>query len=246
MRHFTIGLVLLLFVVGCSDDISRLSVTTSSDAPTPTSETPVTTLGVVTMAPAPTTTTTAVPAPTTTTPTTAVPAPTTTTPTSECPTLITSFKLSDEPDLPIAVDAMRRAIVNTALVCDIEGLGELARLDGFVWMGTPPDEDPNDPTEYFRIMEGYGWFLTDMLNLFGAPYGVENIDGDTVYVWPAAAAYPDWASVPEFARQGLVDLYGEGILEEAAEYLWEEGYYQGSELVIDEIGDWRWYWLAGN
>ena len=237
MRRFIIGLVLVLFTVSCGDDETgpNTSATVTTQAAT-TSQVLATT----------TPTTTATTTPTTQAATTQ--APTTTTlpplPPVECSAAGLAGGLANEPELPVVVDATRRAIFNTAVACDIEGLAAIAQPGGFIWNGAPTPGD--DPTENFRSGEEHFGLMAIMLNLFSAPYGAKNMDGVTAYVWPAAAAYPDWASVPEFARQGLVDLYGEGILEEAAEYLWEEGYYQGSELVIDETGNWRVYWLAGN
>lgn len=229
-----IGIFAVLLVVGSCGDDDPGSATVTTQA-SPSTQAVATTQTSVTTA----TDTPAMPA----APTTAAPVATTS-PSLPCSAEGMAQDLRDEPELYVVVDATRRAIFHTAVACDFEGLAALAQPGGFVWMGAPTPGD--DPTEYFRIQEENAGVLALMLNLFSAPFGVAPIDGVNVYVWPSAAAYADWASVPEEARQGLVDLYGEGILQEAEEYLWDDGYYLGSRLEIDEAGGWRAYILAGN
>ncbi|MFH1331300.1 MAG: hypothetical protein ABIJ48_11685 [Actinomycetota bacterium] len=238
MRRLTVGLIMVLVATGCGDDAAlRTTVTTVSEAPTPTSQAPTTTSS--------TTTTEA----TTTQPTTTTSAAATTTtapPPSGCSTSGIVGVLPDEPDLPGAVDDMRWAIMSAAMECDINTLAALGLPGEFAWSYDPNAAD--DPADHWRFMEDFGSMpLAGMVELLSLPYGVTEqvLVGVPLYVWPSVAVYDDWASAPEADRQAIVDLYGESVLDEV-EDLWEDGYYLGSHLAIDHNGDWQWYITPGN
>lgn len=242
MKRLTIGLVMLLLAAGCGDDsTSLITVTTTTEAAAPTSEVLTTTSSATaTTQPAATATT----QPITTTSTAA--ATTTAPPPSGCSTTGMVGVLPDEPDLPRYVDDMRWAIMSAAMECDIDTLAALGLPGNFTWSDNPNAAD--NPADHWRFMEDFGSMpLAGMVNLLSLPYGVteQELIGVPLYVWPSIAVYDDWASVPETDRQAIVDLYGEGVLDEV-EYLWEDGYYLGEYLAIDHNGDWLWYITRGN
>lgn len=225
VKRLTILIGFLLLVASCGDD--EAGVTTGPEATrAPTTSAPTTT--------APATTTTSPATSTTISPTTT--ALVTTQAVVTCSTEGMTVGLPDEPGLPVPVDAMRRAIAGAIVECDFDGLAALAQEGGFSW--------PDDLVGFFMDREWAAFPF--MLEAFSLPYGVKAIDGMPHYVWPSPAAFSDFASLPAADRQVLVDLYGEGVLEEAEEYFWDQGYYQASWLAIDETGNWRSFWLAGN
>ena len=207
LKRQALGFAVLILVAACGDGAAGPD---TSAAPS-TTEVP--------------STTTSEAATTTTAPTTTIPA---------CPSI--DATLPDEPGLPAGVDATRRAVFDTAHACDAAGLADLARGDGFEWLGT---ED--EVSEYFEKLGDIAFSAIG--DLLRAPYGTSTADGVTVYVWPSAAAFEDWASVPEPDRASLVAHYGEGLLDEV-EYLWDGGYWQGPELAIDETGAWVWFLIC--
>ena len=242
MKRLTIGLAMLLLAAGCGDDdASLITVTTAAEATTPASE------ALTTTSSATATTQPASPATTQPITTTSTAAATTTAPPpSACSTTGMVGVLPDEPDLPRYVDDMRWAIMSAAMACDIDMLAALGLPGQFGWSYDPNAAD--DPADHWRFMEDFGSMpLAGMVDLLSLPYGVmeQVMTGVPLYVWPSVAVYDDWASVPEADRRALVDLYGEGILDEV-EYLWEDTYYLGSYLAIDHNGDWLWYITPGN
>ena len=136
--------------------------------------------------------------------------------------------------------------MSAAMECDIDTLAALGLAGEFRWSDNPNAAD--NPADHWRFMEDFGSMpLAGMVDLLSLPYGVTEhlLVGVPLYVWPSVAVYDAWASAPEADRQAIVDLYGEGVLDEI-EYLWEDGYYLGSHLAIDHNGDWLWYITPGN
>jgi hypothetical protein len=67
------------------------------------------------------------------------------------------------------------------------------------------------------------------------------VDGTLISVWPAAAAYDDWESVPAFDRAELAARFTPEDMEAFA----DENLDFGQSLGIDEFGDWRWFVTPG-
>jgi hypothetical protein len=156
--------------------------------------------------------------------------------------------LEEQPDLPEAVAAERRAIFAAAVACDFETLGALVPVDepdGWFWgfVGTMG----GGSAEAWQETEAAGyvplWFLVRTLNL---PYAESTAwssdEGWHGYVWPAAAEVQpgEWARVPAGQRAELADLYGE---EEMAFFAEREWFY-GCRVVIRDDGFW-WYYGVG-
>ncbi len=146
------------------------------------------------------------------------------------------------PGLPGPVDDMRRAVAAAAVACDIDALADLGRPGVFQWSIDPNAAD--DPAGYWRFLEfEFGAMpLAALVDLLRLPHGVLDDQGTLVFVWPSAAAYDDWASVPAADREVLAALYSPEDLEAFA----AENLYLGSSLGIDENGDWRWFLISGN
>jgi hypothetical protein len=163
-------------------------------------------------------------------------------PTPRCSAGTLTADVPNVPGMPRPVDDMRRAIAAAAVACDIDGLADLGRPGDFWW-----SVDPNaagDPADYWRFLEYElgAAPLAGLVGLLGLPYGVLDDHGVLVFVWPSAAAYDDWASVPAADREALAALYSPEDLEAFA----AENLYLGSSLGIDENGDWRWFLVPGN
>jgi hypothetical protein len=163
-------------------------------------------------------------------------------PTPGCSAEDLNVDLPNAPGMPGPVDDMRRAMAAAAVACDIDRLADLGRPGDFWWSVDP--NAANDPADHWRFLEyEFGAApLAGLVDLLGLSPGVLEDQGVLIYVWPSAAAYDDWASVPVVDREVLAALYSPEDLEAFA----AENAYLGSSLGIDENGDWRWLLIPGN
>jgi hypothetical protein len=158
--------------------------------------------------------------------------------------------------LPDPVAATRSAIADAAVVCDFEGLVELAR-DGpgeFIFAGGeilvfvgPAD----DATALLRGLEEDGVPVTaDAVAMLGVPYGfiadpepwglLDDPALAPIYVWPAAAIHDSWSQVPEVDREAIRPLLGDAALQ----FFGDLGFYTGPRLGITETGDWVFHYFG--
>ena len=146
------------------------------------------------------------------------------------------FYWSENNDLPEPVDQMRRAIVADAVACDIDALASLGLEGSFVWALDPNAAD--HPADYWRFLEFEyrSDALYELVLLFTFPVGVIDVGTYDIYVWPSAAAYDDWESVPLDERESIAWFLGEEYLE----MIEAENFYMGPSIGIDESGDWVW------
>ena len=158
----------------------------------------------------------------------------------DCSATALNIGLGGEPDLPTAVDEMRRAIKDAAWSCDVDQLAELGLPGEFEWSLNPNAAD--DPAEHWRLDDVHASPLARIVELLALPSAVKLIDGIEVYVWPSAAAYDDWASVPAADRAALAGIFHPEDLDRFE----ADAFYSGSSLGIDADGDWLWYLTAGN
>lgn len=145
-----------------------------------------------------------------------------------------------EQDLPTEVAVVRRAIHDAAAGCDYDQLESIA--------------ETGEPEFTFGSGTGQGSFAElleaaeaddsgvrpteAILLLLNTAHGqVEADDGETIYVWPAAAAVESWSEVRAVERDAIVPPY----TAEDLQAFDEAGTYTGYRLGIDQDGDWRWF-----
>ena len=80
------------------------------------------------------------------------------------------------------------------------------------------------------------------MQILDMPHGTTEVEGRTLYVWPAAAAHDGgWDTMPEGDIEALRSIYSEEDLEDFALF----GDYIGYRLGIYEDGDWS-FFVAGD
>lgn len=132
-------------------------------------------------------------------------------------------------EIPRQVAATRAAIVDAALACDFDELEGLAGQDlvtGFDGSGA----------ERLRVWESRGEpvIRTLVQILLASPGTIDLENGRTLYVWPSAAVYESWDSVPPEAMDELRDIY----TPEELELIGDAGVYMGWRTVVDSEGRW--------
>lgn len=153
-----------------------------------------------------------------------------------------SAQASPGPDVPDAVLQTRQAIVDAAVACDYGALAELAAAgdDPFTYSFG----DGGDPAAHWRRLEVEETEqppLRYLVELLRAPHGQREVEGQTVYAWPSAFLYEDWAEVPQADKDALSSLYGE----EDFTFFERFGGYVGYRVGIAEDGEWL-YFVAGD
>lgn len=183
------------------------------------------------------TSTTVAPATTTTTTTTST-APTTTVPAATCSASGLSPEPVARPELPPAVDRVRRALVAAAVACHHEALAGAAGSPFTFSYGVSAD-----PATFWRNAEDAGerplWQLVQVLQL-----SFEVVPGpspaEDIYVWPAVAAGDPgddrWAEVAEAGLYTAAEL--DAMRRGGSGYL---GYRAG----ITAAGEWT-FFVAGD
>lgn len=159
-----------------------------------------------------------------------------------CSTTGLDLQLADQPGLPAAVAATRRAIFDAAMACDVAGLALLASTEGFT-----ASFGGGEPGMLWAQQESSGYpalrTLVQHLNLAVTEWG----DGGDIagYVWPSAfleleSAAGDGLPVEEY--ESLLELYPLAELEEMFAAI---GGYIGHRIGIEPDGTWI-YYVAGD
>lgn len=145
------------------------------------------------------------------------------------------------PDLPPAVAATARAIVDAASDCSFDRLAGIAATDGTPKLITSFGGGGVENLARWEE-EGDGEMDT-LVRLFGTSHTVTESDGPEIYVWPAAFAYDSWEDIPREHLVELIDLgvYTEGEIDEMARF----DSYAGWRIGIDENGEWL-FFIAGD
>jgi len=135
-------------------------------------------------------------------------------------------------DLPPAVAEMRLQIVEAAMACDYERLGELVGPGRFTYSFGQGNEAPADV--WREAEEAGGDPLRTLVQHLDLPHRSREIDGVVYYSWPSAFGYGSWSEVPESDKEALRPLYSEEDLASFAEF----GGYIGYRVTITADGDW--------
>jgi hypothetical protein len=147
----------------------------------------------------------------------------------------------DQAGLPAEVAQTRRdvwaAAYMAAAYCD------WSHMDGL--LGDPFSYSfgaDDDPIGFWRELEEASEepmrYLAELLTL---PYATIDGPDGLYYVWPAAFAHDDWASVPAADRDALRSLYDDDDFAGFAEF----GSYIGYRVGISADGTWR-FFIAGD
>lgn len=135
-----------------------------------------------------------------------------------------------QPELPDEVADVRRRIVRLAVRCDIDALADYARRGEFT-----ASFGGNRADRLWRRQEQQGSEpLRYLVALLDRPFGTEQVQGETQYVWPSAFAYDSWSDVPREDREALKPLYTEEDFEGFEDF----GSYVGYRVGIVSAGDW--------
>ncbi len=137
------------------------------------------------------------------------------------------------PELPEAVYATQKAIVEAARACDYDKLAELALAGDSQFTYSFGGGDR--PATFWREAETAGLAPLRMLvELLDGPAAPREAGGTTQYLWPAAYAFESWQEVPPSARDDLSRIYGEEDLRRFEQF----GSYVGHRAGITGSGDW--------
>jgi len=146
-----------------------------------------------------------------------------------CSGALVTDPLVDQPDLPAAVAATRRAIWEAAVACDWEGLRSLLG-SGFTYSFG----GGSDAIAYWQQLEAAGddpsYLLAELLN---RPAGTVVAGDQTYRVWPSAFV-GEWQDVPEADREALRPLYDDADFTGFAQF----GAYIGYRVSILADGTW--------
>jgi hypothetical protein len=158
----------------------------------------------------------------------------------ECSAAGLSPTVGPQAQLPTVVADLRSQITTAAVSCSYDELARLARAGSrpftFTFGGA------QDPAAYWRTVESEGQRpLEALVRFLETRFATSEVDGETLYVWPAAFTYPDWASVPTADRDALRPYYSDDDLAAFAQF----GSYTGFRVGITAAGDWL-YFVAGD
>jgi hypothetical protein len=142
--------------------------------------------------------------------------------------------LPDQPGLPVEVAATRRAIFDAARSCDFDALSDLIG-ERFASFG----HDPEDSIRVWMMEEAAEYrtmyWLAQTLRLPAAFDQPE--EWPARWVWPSAAAFYPWDSVPEADRTALLEIYAEDDLQAFSEW----GAFFMYRLGITPDGEWTFF-----
>ena len=165
-----------------------------------------------------------------------------------CSTSGRQWVLEDQPGLPAAVADKRAAVFAAAVVCDYEGLEDLAGSgEGFT--GLLPNGVHPGTAEAFRNHESWGradlLWLVQTLNLDYAERTWTRDDGasGSSFVWPAAQAMPLAEVAPE-QQAALQAIYPYPLTQYGYEN--SDGAFVFSGFHVNITPDGMWSWLGFN
>jgi hypothetical protein len=140
-------------------------------------------------------------------------------------------------DLPIAVDSKIEVIIQVAGRCDLDLLADIAGPNFTASFGG------GDPAELWAYEEENGYEpMAWLMKVLDLPHGTREVDGRTLYIWPAAAAHDgDWDTIPAEYIDDLRAIYSEEDFEGFRQF----GAYIGYRVGIYESGDWS-FFVAGD
>lgn len=164
---------------------------------------------------------------------TSSPSPTSSAAALPCSAQESAAEPNPQPDLPPAVEDLRREIYRAAVRCDYDRLAELVPAEGF----TASFGGSDDPVADWRGAELRAEDPAPMrylAELLRRPYGVRAVEGRTQYEWPSAFGYDSWAEVPPQDREALEPLYD---AEDFAEFQ-QFGAYIGYRVILTQDGTW--------
>lgn len=148
-----------------------------------------------------------------------------------------SADADSQPALPTPAAETREQLIQAAVACDFEALGELAG-DDF----TPSFGDARDPVALWRGAEADGDEpLRALVELLSTPHATRDGGDADLVVWPAAYARDSWDEVSAEERQALRPLYDDEDFERFAEF----GSYIGYRVGIRGDGTWL-FFVAGD
>ncbi len=186
------------------------------------------------------------------TPTTEPPLPTTTPPPAvDCSSSGVSAPVAD-PTLPQPVAAMREAIIEAAVMCDITTLRKLADEGYFtdtfdVGFTTHFGGGGSEMLAQWEA-DGQGK-LAILLELLGTDWAEQTFEGEAadalgstvLYVWPAAFVRDTWEEITPEEMAELAEIYTGEELSELERF----GSYAGWRTGITAEGDWV-FFVAGD
>ena len=128
-------------------------------------------------------------------------------------------------------------MVEAAQVCDFNALETVAGPNFTASFGG------GDPAELWAYEEENGYEpMAWLMKVLDLPHGTREVDGKTLYIWPAAAAHDgEWDTMPEEYVDDLRDIYSEDDFEGFRQF----GAYIGYRVGIYENGDWS-FFVAGD
>ncbi len=96
-----------------------------------------------------------------------------------------------------------------------------------------------EPAELWAFEEAEGYEpMYHLLKVLDMPHSTTEVDGRTLYIWPAAAAHDgDWDSIPPEDKESLRTLYDEADFADFAQF----GAYIGYRIGIFADGDWSFF-----
>ena len=124
-------------------------------------------------------------------------------------------------------------MVEAARVCDFDALETVAGP------GFTASFGGDDPAELWIYEEEQGYEpMAWLMKVLDLPHGTREVDGETLYIWPAAAAYDGgWDTMPEEYVDDLRAVYDEDDFEGFRQF----GAYIGYRVGIYENGDWSFF-----
>jgi hypothetical protein len=158
----------------------------------------------------------------------------------QCDALGVDGQLVDQAGLPADVMRTRSEIWGAAYAAVTFDWSRMADLveDGLSFSFGADD----DPIAFWQAIEAAGEDPMRILaELLTRPYGTIDGPDGLYYVWPAAFAYDDWASVPQSDRDALRPMYDEADFADFEAF----GSYIGYRVGIAADGTWR-FFIAGD
>lgn len=142
-------------------------------------------------------------------------------------------------DFPAPVTATRARILEAAVACDYESLAEIA---GEQEHFTYSYGDDGDFRSFLHEGETSG---SDPLRSLVLIFGMSSVEDDLSnrggWIWPSAASYDNWESIPQPQKDELRRIYDQHSLDSFE----QNGGYIGYRTSIDPEGIWR-YFVAGD